>query len=103
MKTIATARYEQALAFIANIPSCRSTEKRRLKIEALKGLGRKQQLIELLDPPQSADEATQVISLLLEIGQLDEATARLQASESLLTPGIINDLKATIAASKDGA
>ena len=98
MTAVSERRYEQALALISHIPSCRSTEKRKIEIEALNGLGRHHNLIELLDPPQSIDEAIEVISLLLDFGRFDEAAARLQASESFMTPGIMNDLKATIAA-----
>ena len=95
---IAERRYEQALALVADTPSCRSTEKRRIETEALRGLGRQRQLIKLLDPPQNVDEVVEVISLLLDAGRLDDAKHRLQASKPLITPGLFRDLEATIAA-----
>ena len=95
---VGTKRYEQALALIADIPSCRSTEKRRIEVESLRGLGKKQKLIELLDPPQNVDEVVEVISLLLDAGRFDEAMTRLYASRTLITPSLFEDLKATIAA-----
>ena len=98
MTAVAVGRYEQALELIADIPSSRSKEKRRIKIKALDGLGRREQLIKLLDPPQSMDEAVKVISMLLDARRFDEATARLQASSALIEPSLLNELTATITA-----
>ena len=98
MTAVAAKRYEDALTLIADMPSCRANERKQIEVEALKGLGSKEQLIELLDPPRNADEVCQAVSLLLEVKRFDEAMARLQASRSLITPSIFNDLKATIAA-----
>ncbi len=70
MTAVGAKRYEDALTLIADIPSSRSKERRLIEVEALKGLGRKEQLIELLDSPRSVDEVCQVISLLLDAGQL---------------------------------
>ena len=95
---VAEQRYEEALALIADIPPSRSTEKRRIEIEALRGLERHGQLVELLSPPQNVDEAVEVVSLLLGARRFDDARDRLQASKSLLTPSLFTELRATIAA-----
>ena len=93
---VGAKRYEQALALVADIPLCHSTETRRIEAEALRGLGRHKTLLELLDPPENVDEAVEVVSLLLDDGQFDQATAKLQASKSLISPRLFSDLKATI-------
>ena len=98
MTAIGTKRYEQALALIADIPFCRSTEKRLIEIEASRGLGRKKRLYELFDPPQSVGEVVEVISLLLDDRRFDEAMNRLNASSSLVTPSLFEELKVTITA-----
>ena len=97
---VAEQRYEQALAFVADIPSSRAIEKRRIEIEALRGLRRKRELIELLNPPQSVDEAVELISLLLEAGRFDDARGQLEASKPLLTSSLYSDLEATVAVSE---
>ena len=96
MTAVGDKRYEQALALVADIPSCHLTEARWIEAEALRGLGRHQRLLELLDPPSNVDEAVEVVSLLLDDGQFDHAAAKLRAFQSLMTPSLFNDLKATI-------
>ena len=80
------------------LPASRSTERRRIKVEALRGLGQQEELIQLLNPPQNVDEVVEVVSLLLYVGRSEDASDQLQASESLLTPSLFSELKATIAA-----
>ena len=98
MTAVGNKRYEQALALIADVPPSRSTEKRRIEIEALRGLGETKQLIEIFDPPRNVGEVVEVVSLLLDARRLDEAMTRLHAATSLVTPGLFEELKATIAA-----
>ena len=91
-------RHEEALALIADVSLSRSPEKRRIEIEALRGLGKQQQLIEVLDPPQNVDEAIELIAMLLDAGRFDDARDRLRAARPLLTSNVFTDLKATIIA-----
>ena len=100
MTAVAERRYEEVLALLADIPPSRSTEKRRIEIKALRGLERHGQLVELLSPPQNVGEAVEVVSLLLDARRFDDARDLLQASRSLLTPSLFNDLTATIAATE---
>ncbi len=97
---VAEERYEQALAFVADIPSSRAGAKRRIEIEALRGLRRAGELIDFLNPPQTIDEAVELIALLLDAGRFDDARDRLEASQPLLTSSLYGDLKATIAVSE---
>ena len=97
---IAEQRYEKALALVADMPSPRADAKRRIEIEAARGLRRKGDLIELLDPPQNMDEAVELIALFLEASRFEDAKNRLAASQPLLTSSLYSDLKATIAASE---
>ena len=98
MTAVAEKRFEDALELVADIPPSRQTERRRIEIESLRGLGRQQQLIEVLDPPVTADELVELIALLLDAGRADDANERLQTSRSLLTPSLFRDLSATIRA-----
>jgi len=97
---LAEERYEQALALVADIPSSRANAKRRIEIEATRGLRRKGDLIELLYPPQNMDEAVELVALLLDANRFQDAKDRLAASKSLLTSSLYSDLRATIAASE---
>ena len=96
MTAVAVKRYEEALVLIADIPACRAKERRQIEIEALKGLDRKEQLIDLLDLPRSVDEVCLVVSLLIDSSRFDEAMVRLTASKSLIAPIIFADLRAAI-------
>ena len=62
MKAVAVKQYEKALELVAEIDASHSREKRQIKIQALDGLGRQEELIELLNAPQSVDEVTSVPS-----------------------------------------
>lgn len=97
---VAEERYEQALALVDNMPSSRADAKRRIEIEAVRGLRNDAELIELLNPPQNMDETVELIALLLEANRFKDARDRLEASQSLLTPSLYSDLKDTIAASE---
>ena len=97
MAAIGAERYEEALAFVADSPSCRLGQVRRIELEALRGLGRKEQLLKVLDPPQNVDEAVELISLLLEADRFEAAASRLEESKSLIPSNVFNDLKANIA------
>ena len=98
MTAVAERRFEDALELAGRMPPSRQTEKRRIEIESLRGLGRHQQLIEVLDPPLTANELVELIALLLGAGRADDANERLQTSRSLLTPSLFSDLRATIKA-----
>ena len=67
MNAVAIGQHEKALEFLSNIDSSHSHAKRQIRLKALDGLGRRDELIELLDPPRSIDEAIQVIALLLDV------------------------------------
>ena len=95
---IGNQQYEQALALIADAPSSRSTEKRLIELEALRGLEKTEKLLELLNPPRNVDEVVELVSLLLDMRRFEEAKTRLQASKPLLTASLFKELKATITA-----
>lgn len=95
---VAERRFGDALESITDLPPARATEGRRIQIEALRGLGREQQLIEVLNPPQNVDEVVELISLLLDAGRFDEARDVLEGSSPSLPPSVLNDLSAAISA-----
>lgn len=98
LKAVAVGEYQKALELLPEIPCSQSHVKRRIKIKALEGLGRQEELIELLDPPQTVGEVVQVISLLLDARRFDEARARLEAAAALVDRAGFRDLTETIAA-----
>ena len=98
MTAVAVGRYGESLELIADIPSCSADVKRQIEIKALDGLGRKERLIEILDPPQNADEVVKLIAMLLDADRFDEAEAQLQSSADLIDGGLQGQIRAIIAA-----
>ena len=100
MTEVRIRNYEKALEISAHISDGRSREKRKIKIKALEGLGRDEQLIELLDPPENVDEAVKVVSILLNAGRFDEATVWLENFSNLFDPSLFKQLSTMIAAKR---
>ncbi len=100
MTAVATEQYERALELLAEINTSHSHEKRQIKIRALEGLGRQEELIKLLDPPQSVDEVVKVTSLLLDARRFDQAAVRLNAASAIVDRALFEELTATITARK---
>ena len=98
MTAVTIGQYEKALELLAEIDSSHGHEKRQIEIKALDGMGRHEELVRFLDPPQNADEVTRTIALLLDARRFDEATARLDAASALIPRSLSEDLTATIAA-----
>ena len=86
ISAVAIGCYDKALVLIAEVGHSHSHEKRQIQIEALEGLGRHEELIDLLKPPQNADEVVKLISLLLDAGSVDQATTQLEEATSLVGP-----------------
>lgn len=95
---VTVGQYEKALDLLIGIDSSHADEKRQIQIEALNGLGRHEELIELLNQPQSVDEAARLVSLLIDFHRFDEASERLTAMRELVGPALFNELAAIIAA-----
>ena len=91
-------KFEKAWEILPKIvdPS-HSHAKRQLTIEILQGRGRHDELLQLLNPPQNADEAVRGIALLLEANRYDESEALLEASSELLDPATYKALADRIA------
>ena len=100
MTAIALGQYEKALELVNGIDSSRDCEKRLITVRALDGLERHRELIEFLDAPQTADEAVRVISLLIETGRHDEASARLESMSQLIDQAHYRELTAVITAKR---
>ena len=97
MTAIGTGQYEEALSILPKIGPSYSYRKRQVETMALEGLGRTEELIRLLDPPQAVDEVVRGISLLLDANRLDEAKARLEKASALVDPATYEQLAAFIA------
>lgn len=100
MTAVATKRYEKALQLLIEIDSSHSYKKRQIKIEALEGLQRHEELIDVLNPPQTVDEVVRIISLLLDAEKFDQAEACLDSSSKWIDRSLLKDLTKTIAARK---
>ena len=96
MTAVATGQYERALELLPETTTSHSHEIRQIRVKALDALGRHEELISFLDPPQSADEVARVISLLLERGRFDEAAQRLTAGSTFVDRVHFEELTATI-------
>ena len=98
MTAVTVGQYKEALELLTGIDSSRADKKRQIQIEALNGLERHEELIELLDQPQSVDEAVRLVSLLIDFHRFDEASERLTAMRELVGPALFNELAGIIAA-----
>ena len=98
MTAVTTEQFEQALELLSEIGTSHPERQRQIRIMALDGLGRQEELIELLDPPKSVPEVVRVISLLLEDGRFAEAEVRLEAASAFVDRALFEELTATITA-----
>ena len=98
ISALGLGKYAKALEIAESIPQSASPEIRRIKIQSLKGLERSEDLIALLDPPSTADEAIMLIKLLIDQQRFDEANAQLESSSRLLTIPLVDDLAKNIEA-----
>ena len=97
MTAIVEERHEKALGLLPQIDTAYSRQKRQIEIEALDGLGRLKELVDILDPPQSVDEVVRLIALLLDAGRFAEAEACLEAGSALVDPALFRELSNRIA------
>ena len=91
-------QYEEALHLVKGLPPSQAPEIRLIKVMALEGLNRMDELVALLDPPESVDEAVRVIALLLNADRYDEAQALLERAAGLLDKSLHDGLARTISA-----
>ena len=97
MMAVSRGEFDNALKLATDIDDQRhSFEIRQIKKEALSGLGRSGDLLDLLDPPQSADELAMAIRLLLDDRRFDDASRRLEANHELLSQEILDTLRKDI-------
>lgn len=89
-------QFARALELIDGLGSVEAPELRQIRIEALIGLQRWEDVMRLLDPPSTADEATRLISLLLDASRIDEAEGRLAAAATILDSFTVDHLRAKI-------
>ena len=101
MTAVTLGQNEKALDLLPSNSSEHPRLKRQIQIRALEGLERHEDLLKLLDPPQSQDEAVKVISLLLDRGRFTEASMRLQTMSAFIDPSIFGELTAVIAARRE--
>ena len=97
MTAVKKGRYEEALELISGPEFSDSPEARLVKIEVLDALGHLDELIEILDQPRSVDEATRLISLLLQDGRTDEASGKLESLSDLFDRATFTTLTGIIA------
>ena len=89
-------KHEEALRLISQMSDIDSETKRRLQIEALKGMGQIEELVAFLKPPRSADEVIWIVSSLLDIRRFDEAETLLSSASELVDEAIRQELLNTI-------
>ena len=89
--------HEKALNLIPSNDSGHQHIIRQIQIKALEGLERKEDLLRLLDPPQSQEESVKIISVLLDCGRFDDAEGRLLAMSHLIDQAVFRELAGVIA------
>lgn len=103
MTAVAQGDFTRALDLSAEIDASHSQHRRQIIIRSLDGLAREQELIEFLDRPQNAEEAAMLISLLLKLGQFDDAEVGLRSVSQWLDASLIDQLRASIAVGRMSA
>ena len=97
MTAVSRGEFDNALKFTADIDDPRhSFTLRQIKIKALSGLGRSDDLLDVLDPPQNADELTMAVRLLLDDRRFDDASRRLEMNHELLDQETLDMLRNNI-------
>ena len=91
-------QHERALELLPDNCTDHAHVRRHVEIKALEGLGRLDELLKLLDPPQNQDEAVKVISLLLDNNRFNEASERLQAMSTLIGQPLFGELLGVVEA-----
>ena len=67
MTAVGDGQFERALDLLPLLPDSVPTRtKRQVKVESLRGLGRDDELLEVLSTPETPDEAIMAVSMLLE-------------------------------------
>ena len=92
------ADYARALELVEDLGPAHAVQRRQIQVEALCGLGNNDEVLALLNPPQSVEDVIRVLSMLLERQQFDEAEEWLSAAAPLLDGGTANDLASVIKA-----
>ena len=95
-EAVVSGQYDEALKLLDAIKGPQSEAKRTIQVEALKGLGRKVDLITLLDPPQNAEEVVMLVTCLLDLRNFDRADALLENSTQLVDKSVLEELQKTI-------
>ena len=90
--------HEEALGLLPSNSSDHQHLIRQIRIKALEGLERQEDLLRLLDPPQNQEEAVKLISVLLDCGRLHDAESRLPSMSHLIDQAIFRELVGIIAA-----
>ncbi len=98
MEAATLGQYERALELLPADCTDYAHVKRPIKIKALEGLDRIDELLNFLDPPQNQDEAVKIISLLVDNDRFDEASERLQTMSTLIGQPLYGELGGTIEA-----
>ena len=95
---VKTGDYARALKLVENLGPEYELQKRQIQVEALSGLGRNDDVLALLSPPQTIEELTRAVSMLLDLRRFDEAQERLEAGAELLDRSTAKDLASMIKA-----
>ena len=95
---VKTGDYARALKLVENLGPEYELQKRQIQVEALSGLGRNDDVLALLSPPQTIEELTRAVSMLLDLRRFDEAQERLDAGAGLLDRSTAKDLASMIKA-----
>ena len=97
MTAVAEGHYEKALELISSPSFSTSATARLVKIEALNGLGRVDELIKALDQPRNTEECVRLVSLLIENGRTDEASEKLETFSGFVDQPTLRSLNEIIA------
>lgn len=93
---VARGEHEEALRLVDGLGPSHDVPKRHIEIEALTALGRYEEVLELMNPPQTVEEVIRAVAMLLDHARFDDAQARLDDGRHLLEGSVAAELDATI-------
>ena len=100
MTALKEARYEEALVIAERFGSSFPSQSRLIRAKAFECLGRREDLIKLLDPPQTADETVQVAKLLIDDQRLDDVARLLEDVSGWLDQIVVRELEIALAVAR---
>lgn len=99
MTALREGQFHAALSLADGVDDLsKALQRRQITVEALVELGRVDELVALLNPPQTVDEVVRGVSVLINAERFDEAERLIELGSDLTDSGLADDLRAQVKA-----